>query len=77
MTVLVTNTNVPRSTRRLVAKVRALRDAQPALTEALFGAVASVAEAFLAATASSEARQRRGGWRGVCARPLHARYAPL
>jgi len=47
LTVLVTNTRVPRSTRDLVARVRALHEAHPAITEPLFAAVAAVGQTFL------------------------------
>jgi mevalonate kinase len=45
--ILVTNTRVPRSTRDLVARVRALHESHPAITEHLFSAIAGVAQTFL------------------------------
>ncbi len=45
---LITNTNVPRSTRELVAKVRRHLEAQPAITAALFAAIEAVVQRFLA-----------------------------
>lgn len=47
LVVLVTNTKVPRSTRELVSRVRALHEAHPDITKPLFSAIAAVAQTFL------------------------------
>ncbi|KAJ2807022.1 Mevalonate kinase [Coemansia helicoidea] len=61
--VVITNTNVPKSTKALVAGVRALRDAHPAIVDSILDAIHSVsttaAELFQAPDADdSDAEQR-------------------
>mmetsp|Transcript_21300 Transcript_21300/g.58580 ORF Transcript_21300/g.58580 Transcript_21300/m.58580 type:complete len:515 (+) Transcript_21300:72-1616(+) len=47
ITVLLTNTRVPRSTRELVARVRRLHESQTAITQPIFSAIAAIAQTFL------------------------------
>lgn len=53
--VLLTNTRVPRKTSALVARVRALHEANPRVTTPIFEAMAAIAESFLDLCTAHEA----------------------
>lgn len=51
--ILLTNTRVPRSTKVLVAGVKALRDAFPAVVQPIFSSIQAIADTFLSSMSSS------------------------